>query len=294
MGERLGLGLVCTLLVVCGALAWWLQLRAPLSLDVLALAALPETADRWTSRPVEMDQDVADVLDADLNIQRTYFHPTGEFFWVYVGYYSTARGGRPEHTPRGCYTGAGWEVAESRVIVFDPAAGLRAQEFLVTRGSLRRLVHFWYRSHRGSGMTGGADQNIDRLLGRMTTGRADGALVRVSTSLGSEMDLSAVRSRLIAFDRILDAQLARHWPVESASADEAQPEGNSPPAPALGAVLVPRRTPDPWFFPGLSGIRSHLMSMRGYKLLSTGAHSPRPNSWSGPHLDYHPAGSKAD
>ena len=62
-------------------------------------------------------------------------------------------------------------------------------------------------------MPGGIDQNLDRILGRLGSGRADGALIRISTRLrdGGE---TVARERLLALGRELDRQLAEHWPNE--------------------------------------------------------------------------------
>ena len=108
---------------------------------------------------------MANVLEADLNLQRAYVHPAGELIWLYIGYYGTRRGGRPEHNPSGCYTGAGWGIEATRQIDVTPEQGLRVNEYRVERAGERRLVHFWYRSHRRTGMLGGLDQNIDRTIG---------------------------------------------------------------------------------------------------------------------------------
>jgi len=89
-------------------------------------------------------------------------------------------------------------------------------EFLVERDGARRLVHYWYRSYRRSGILGGLDQNLDRLAGRLLEGRADGALVRISASLDSRDEVEA-RGRLLAFAAALEPLLAAHWPRERPS-----------------------------------------------------------------------------
>jgi len=211
MSERLALFLLCAALVVGGGLAWWLQLQPPLTVDVTPLRTLPPSIDDWTSVDLEVDDRVADELAADFNIQRAYRHPTGQLIWLYVGYYSTERGGRPEHTPRGCYTGAGWELVETRVL---DVAGGHVQEFLVQRAGEHRLVHFWFRSHRRGGLTGGVDLGIDRVIGKLTTGRADGALIRISTPLRDREEAAAARSRLASFRGGLVPQLESRWPIE--------------------------------------------------------------------------------
>jgi EpsI family protein len=162
-------------------------------------------------------------LRADFNLQRAYATRRGDIVWLYVGYYGTERGGRPEHTPRGCYTGAGWGIESSRTIDITPDRSLRANEYLVTRDGKQRLVHFWFRSHRRTGLLGGFDQNVDRMLGRLIYGRVDGMLVRVSTPI-EHGDAVSARGRLISFASRVDPLLADHWPVEhrcTGSADEA-------------------------------------------------------------------------
>jgi EpsI family protein len=212
--ERVGIVLLCVLLVGVGAFAWWLQLQPSLHVDASALATLPTQVGPWNSQDVPLEKAVEAELRADMNLQRVYLHPTGEKVWLYIGYYGTARGGRPEHTPRGCYTGAGWGIESTRHIDVDPRTELRVNEYVVEREGERQLVHFWYRSHRKTGLLGGLDQNLDRLTGRLLEGRADGALVRLSTPLAPGDEIAA-RGRLLAFAEVLDPLLAARWPEET-------------------------------------------------------------------------------
>lgn len=216
--ERVGTALLVLALLGVGALGWRLQLAPPLQVDASALAALPEQIGAWRGRDIPVEATVESILRADFNLQRVYRHPTGAFVWLYIGYYGTARGGRPEHTPRGCYTGAGWEIESSRPLRVTPDGDLRVTEYRVARGGERRLVHFWYRSHRRTGMVSGLDLNVERVLGRLSEGRADGALVRISTPI--RVDETTARARLLAFASELDPVLARHWPSESPPRDE--------------------------------------------------------------------------
>jgi EpsI family protein len=201
-------------MLAVGALGWYLRLGPQLQLDASPLAKVPTQIGRWQSTDVPLASVVESELRADFNLQRAYLTPSGDMVWAYIGYYGTERGGRPEHTPRGCYTGAGWGIEATRTIEIDPSVELRANEYLVERNGEQRLVHFWYRSHRRTGILGGLDQNIDRLLGRLLDGRADGALVRVSTPI-AENDATAARGRLLAFASLLDPLLADHWPTET-------------------------------------------------------------------------------
>jgi EpsI family protein len=200
-------------LAVAGLLAWSIGVEPDLTVDASALRDLPLEIAGWESRDVPVGSTVESVLNADANVQRLFRHPSGHIVWTYVGYYGTQRGGRPEHTPRGCYTGAGWGIDSSRVLSVTPDSSLEVNEYQVSRRGERRLVHFWYRSHRATGLVGGFEQNLDRMVGRLFHGRADGALMRVSTPL-TDGDIVAARSRLLSFSPEFDRQVGAHWPEE--------------------------------------------------------------------------------
>jgi EpsI family protein len=216
------IALIATMVVV-GALAWWLRLGPQLYVDVSPLENVPARIGHWESRDIPVPRAVEEELRADFNLQRVYANRSGQVVWLYVGYYGTERGGRPEHTPRGCYTGAGWGIESSRIVNVTPNGALRANEYLVTNSGERRLVHFWYRSHRRTGILGGLDQNVDRLMGRLFDNRADGALVRVSTPM-LDGDTVGARGRLLSFSSLLDPLLGEHWPTETPCA-EVGPDG---------------------------------------------------------------------
>jgi len=217
--SRLGEIVLLLAMLVVGGVAWWLRLEPSLAVDATPLAALPHHVGPWTAEDLPMNSAVESVLQADLNLQRAYRSATGDLVWLYVGYYGTERGGRPEHTPRGCYTGAGWGIEASRTVEIDPRSDLRVNEYLVERLGERRLVHFWYRSFRRTGMLGGLDQNLDRFLGRLFDRRADGALIRISTPI-DEAGETAARSRLSSFASDIDPMIGAHWPLETAQAPQ--------------------------------------------------------------------------
>ncbi len=214
-GERwLTIGLVLVVLAT-GAVSWDAYLRPPLEVRAETLAGIPIEISSWHGVDVEVETQVAAMLDADFNVQRSYTHPVGGLVWLYVGYYGTERGGRAEHTPWVCYPSNGWNIERDNVVTIDQESVGRVNELLVERDGERRLVHFWYQSSRTSGMLGELDQAIDRLISRLESGRADGSLVRLSIPLRNANDLSTARSQLITFGRQIAPLLQSHWPSES-------------------------------------------------------------------------------
>lgn len=213
MNERLATTALIVALVAAGAVAWWFQLRPHLDHDASQLAALPLELGAWQGEAVPIESAVENMLRADFNLQRAYRRAEDDVVWLYVGYYGTERGGRPEHTPDVCYPAGGWEIV-GKGIWSDGAT--RVNEYVVHREGSVRLVHFWYQSSRSSGLLGTWTVSVDQLSSRLSTGRADGALVRLSTPLvGDEVD--AARRRLAEFAEALASELAARWPVETAS-----------------------------------------------------------------------------
>ncbi|MCP5055833.1 MAG: EpsI family protein [bacterium] len=215
MGERLLTIALCAGLSLAGAGAWWLTLRAPLRAEAASLEALPMKIGRYQAEMIDVEDTVESMLNATYNVQRAYHHPHGEVVWLYLGYYSTARGGTPEHTPRACYTAHGWEVARARTLVRDALTNRAANEYIVELAGAERMVLFWYQSFRTEDLLSTLALRIDHIRGQLSEGRADGALVRLSTPIRAG-DREAARSRLLAFAADLSPEITRHWPVEAA------------------------------------------------------------------------------
>lgn len=213
--ENLTNAFVVALLLAVGALSWRLQLRESLEVDTSALVALPYQIADWRGRDIPVEDEVSEMLDATLNVQRAYTAPAGGLVWLYVGYYGTERGGRPEHTPWVCYPTAGWEIVRAEEIRVRGQPDHPVNELLVEQRGERRLVHFYYRSMRRTGLLGGTDQLLDHLVSRLLTGRADGALVRLSTIVDG--DEFVARARLEDLGRHVDGLFQHHWPREGSA-----------------------------------------------------------------------------
>jgi EpsI family protein len=237
MTERLSYAGLLLLVALGGGLAWSFSLGNRLDPDPSALASVPFEVDGWSGADVPVESDVEAMLRADYNLQRAYESPDGGLVWVYVGYYGTRRGGRPEHTPPTCYEANGYRILEERTIPIDPASGLRVRELFVEMEGERRLAHFWYRARGRTGILDGLGISLERLRRRFDDGRGDAALLRVSTVVAGPDDLDAARARLAIFERFLDRAVAERWPDE-------RPEGSAE-ARAQGERQTASRSPSP-------------------------------------------------
>ena len=213
--ERLSTFAAVALMVAAGALTWWFQLHAGLAPEPASLAGIPYRLGSFQGFDTPVEETVERMLRADYNVQREYVHPLGQVVWLYVGYYGTERGGTPEHTPRACYLAHGWDILEEADLVSDAAAGHGAEEYLVESSGQQQLVLYWYRSFRTSGMVSTLALRLDHVLGKLSQGRGDGALVRLSTPLVGTSDRTAARALLLSFARLLEPEIAKRWPTEA-------------------------------------------------------------------------------
>lgn len=208
---------VLVLLLLTGLAAWWLDQRPGLAGDAATLRQLPPELAGWQAVDVPMEQEVADMLRADENVQRAYIHPQGYVVFVYVGYYGTQRGGTPEHTPEMCYPAQGWNIVERDAYRVGGAIGgedgFTAREFVVEKDRERHLVHFWYRTAAKTGIQSTAALRWNHFWARLSAGRGDGALVRLDTRI-EDGDVDAARRKLVPMDRALESALATVWPSE--------------------------------------------------------------------------------
>ena len=208
---------IMLILVVAGCAVWWLHFRMPVELDPSSIKGISLTLDHWQGKEIPLSDGVEKMLRADSQFQRRYLSPNSDLVWLYVGYYGTERGGRPEHTPWVCYPSAGWVILSA--IEMSPGgdssegSGGLLNELVVEQGGARRLVHFWYQTHRTKNIATETGLTIDHVLGRLSaSGRADGALVRLSTPI-DRAGIEPARQRLRDFATALEPELRLNWPI---------------------------------------------------------------------------------
>ena len=188
-----------------------------------------------TGRDDQFEESVYRALNADYNLLREYRGVPARQVWLYVGYYGTAKGGRPKHIPEACYTGQGFSIVEWSKI---PAPG-RPEGMLnkmhVKRGTAHQLVLFWFHS-KDKILADGIQQNVNRLQNRVLYNRDDGAFVRLSTSMNPDREEEAL-DLLKSFANQLLSLLPAHWPEEESLGVKRGETFRS-------ASLIPRLLPD--------------------------------------------------
>ncbi len=233
------------LLVIAGTIAFPIAWGSDVVVAKVNLDHLPRQILGLEGRDDRFDESVYRVLNADYHLLREYRSGAHPAVWLYIGYYGTAKGGRPSHVPQACYTGQGFSIVEwtkvpvlstvegavlspepsrpvpSRVagraspepsrLVPSQVAG-RVNKMHVKRGNEHQLVLFWHQS-RDTVLADGIEQNLHRLKNRLLYNRDDGAFVRLSTSMSPDNEAEAL-ALLQNFAGELLRLLPAHWPEE--------------------------------------------------------------------------------
>jgi EpsI family protein len=182
-----------------------LVLHSRASQDVLppgtALASLPFQFGGWAGADLPFVPRTLAVLGPGEFLQRQYLEQQagGSYVDVYIAHRPNQQA-LGSHVPTDCLLGSGWSVADSRTASFTVPGGpgFTANRYLVTRGSERQLVLFWFWAHgRGVASLNWADFYLT--LDSLRLNRNDSMLVRVNTPLQPGETEAAAQQRLLSF-----------------------------------------------------------------------------------------------
>ncbi len=136
---------------------------------------------------------------------------------LYVAYYDSQRKGASIHSPKACLPGGGWAIDEFSQITVpgaaadDAAAPLTVNRSLISLGSQRMLVYYWF-EQRGRHITNEYLAKWYIFWDSLTMNRTDGALVRVITVVPDASQIDAGDQRLQEFIRIAAPRLGYYIP----------------------------------------------------------------------------------
>ncbi len=200
------------LLVIVAAVAFPIAWGSDVVVAKVNLNQLPRQILGFEGRDDRFDESVYRVLNADYHLLREYRSDGDRGVWLYIGYYGTAKGGRPSHVPQACYTGQGFSIVEWTKVKAPGGVDGMLNEMHVKRGNEHQLVLFWHQS-RDTVLADGIEQNLHRLKNRLLYNRDDGAFVRLSTSMSADNEAEAL-ARLQDFAGELLRLLPAYWPEE--------------------------------------------------------------------------------
>ena len=160
----------------------------------------PARIGDWsTGRQVTLDAQIERVLGANdylvANMQKPGVEEHVELFIAW--YENQNRGG--VHSPEVCLPGAGWEIARLEQIEATPPEGF-GETFSLNRAVIqksvsRQIVYYWY-EQQGQRTASMFNAKLQLMLGKLTNGRNDSAIVRLTTAVRPGESLADAEARL--------------------------------------------------------------------------------------------------
>ena len=178
------------------------------------LANFPHSLGTRSGTDYAMPQDVLDILGHGDFLLRNYPDSMGaQDVDLFVAYFASQRAGDTLHSPKNCLPGAGWSPVASRQTEIRVAgtAPFLANEYLIAKGSERRLVLYWYQAH-GRAVASEYWAKFYLVADAMRYNRSDGSLIRMTTPLAAGERTDKARARLTEFAEQTVPLLDRYIP----------------------------------------------------------------------------------
>ncbi len=190
-------------LMIAAILAWQMVPergeRVP-ERDVFALFPR-QIGEDWQQAgpPQSLEASVARALQADdyhsVNYVREATEPMVGFFAAW--YRDQSDGGI--HSPEICLPGSGWEIAWlERVNIADQLGSevpFNINRAIIQKGETRMMVYYWF-EQKGRKVAHDFSAKLYLVLDGVTTGRMDGAMVRLTTLIGDNESDAEAEERL--------------------------------------------------------------------------------------------------
>lgn len=193
-------------LIFVTAIANYAFSRPEAELKRRSLAQFPKVIGQWKSLGDQFIDDASmQVLRVDDYIMRNYVNPDGDIIGFYIGYFKVQREGKQVHSPRQCLPGAGWGIAERKVLPLklknhNPTEA-SVNYYLMEKGTRRQLFLWWYQG-RGRVYASEYLNKLYLIADAVTMHRTDGALVRINMMVRKNKD-NTLKTELAFIDKIL-------------------------------------------------------------------------------------------
>jgi exosortase D (VPLPA-CTERM-specific) len=192
--------LMIAAVVALGAAAAWQSLpeRAAVVVDRDPFALFPRELGAWQAGPHRsLDRDVERILAADDYHSVAFVKPgVAQPVDLLMVWYSDQMSGGV-HSPDVCLPGGGWEIADLQTVDLQggDAAPFSANRAIIQQGVQRMLVYYWF-EQQGQRTASEFEAKLQLMVGKVTNGRNDSALVRLITPMDSGEAVGDADARL--------------------------------------------------------------------------------------------------
>ena len=179
------------------------------------LVDFPLQLGGWRGVTSPMERQYLDALALDDYVMADYTAADRRPVNVYVAYYLSPKKGRSSHSPKQCIPGGGWEITSFEPTRMDHVSEIRSgQEInrvVVQKDGYKQIVYYWFKQ-RDRWITSEYLVKFFLFWDSLTRHRADGALVRLSSSVHPGENEAIVDERLQAMVGLVTPLLGRYVP----------------------------------------------------------------------------------
>jgi EpsI family protein len=177
------------------------------------LNELPLTIGSLTATDIPLDAETLEVLGKGSFLNRVYAPPAAgsaaagegatpgeQPVSLFIGYFPTQRTGQAIHSPQHCLPGAGWIFEKSGVTDIETPGEptIKVGEYVISNGTQKQEVLYWYRSH-GRSIASDYAAKLYTLVDSIRYSRTDAALIRIITPIVPGENPLAAHQRAVAF-----------------------------------------------------------------------------------------------
>jgi exosortase D (VPLPA-CTERM-specific) len=196
--SRALVGVTAMVLLAAASLQAVPERDGPVFVDRDPFALFPSQLGAWQAGPHRpLDRDVERILAAD-DFHSVALSRPGDAVPVdlmLVWYADQMSGG--VHSPEVCLPGGGWEIADLRAVeLTGPGGGaFQANRAIIQQGVERMVAYYWF-EQQGRRTASEFEAKFQLMLGKLTNGRDDSALVRLITPVRPGEGEGAADARL--------------------------------------------------------------------------------------------------
>lgn len=180
-----------------------------------SFADFPLQLDVWQGVSSPLERQYLDALQLDDYVLADYTTIEQPPVNVYVAYYQSPKKGRSSHSPKQCIPGGGWEITSLEPVpmnrVTGAAAGQEINRVVIQKGGQKQIVYYWFKQ-RDRWVTSEYLVKFFLFWDSLTKGRADGALVRLTSIVHAGESEAVVDERLQELAGLVTPLLSHYVP----------------------------------------------------------------------------------
>jgi exosortase D (VPLPA-CTERM-specific) len=180
-----------------------------------SLLEFPLQLGDWQGASSAMERQYLEALQLDDYVLADFTGVEQRPVNVYVAYYLSPKKGRSSHSPKQCIPGGGWEITSFAPVRMDSVSGMNAAQeanrVVIQKGGQKQIVYYWFKQ-RDRWITSEYAVKFFLFWDSLTRQRADGALVRLVSSMHAGETEAAVDERLQTMAGLVTPMLSRYVP----------------------------------------------------------------------------------